>query len=452
MTDDSSIKKYPVASGEVAKMLGMQQPNVELPVANTSHSVANLPMQETAANEENHEKHQESTEPDALENEHGTELEKGDEQKPNQSFFLKVGKAILPYLAVFSLGIFLYYFFFTGVDFGALLNSAPKISTPKESALQSLEKQNLAGYQAWISRYYYYISDNKILDPEVDNSGNGFSNFQKYLLKFNPKSYDTLGLGLADSQAVSAGINPLTGLSLTEAQKAILDKYIDMEVVSNRLALGQLEHESTVAGANINAGTTSTNGQTSVYIMNENTNIQTRGLNTTPTPSPVAGNTINKPDVSVGVDVNTEIPGRLEIPDLKINAPIMWSKAAKNFDADLQSGVIHYPGTALPGQIGTTYIAGHSSNYVWAKGAYNQVFTQLGSLAQNASFKITVVQKNGKDAIFHYAVTRSKEYLPTDQEQFKNTGKSLVALSTCWPVGSTAKRLVVFGELVRTEK
>ncbi|MFA5860051.1 MAG: sortase, partial [Elusimicrobiota bacterium] len=88
----------------------------------------------------------------------------------------------------------------------------------------------------------------------------------------------------------------------------------------------------------------------------------------------------------------------------------------------------------------------------WVKGDFNKVFSKLGDLADNTSFKITVVQKNGKDAIFHYVVTGRKEFSATDQEQFKNTGESIVALSTCWPVGSTAKRLVVFGQVTQVER
>ncbi len=88
----------------------------------------------------------------------------------------------------------------------------------------------------------------------------------------------------------------------------------------------------------------------------------------------------------------------------------------------------------------------------WAKGDYNKIFTKLGSVPDNASFKVTVVQKNGKDARLHYVVTHRKEYSPTDPAQVANTGKSVVALSTCWPVGSTSKRLVVFGELVQVDR
>ena len=123
----------------------------------------------------------------------------------------------------------------------------------------------------------------------------------------------------------------------------------------------------------------------------------------------------------------------------------------KNFDKDLQSGVIHYPGTAMPGEIGTAYISGHSSNYSWAKGSYNHVFTQLNKLADDTSFSITVTTTDGKTHVLHYVVVGRQQYSPSDQAQFKNSSQSVVALSTCWPVGSTKYRLVVFGQLTQVE-
>ena len=106
----------------------------------------------------------------------------------------------------------------------------------------------------------------------------------------------------------------------------------------------------------------------------------------------------------------------------------------------------------MPGEIGTTYIAGHSSNYSWAKGGYNQTFTHLDALTNDTAFQITVTTTDGKQVTYHYVVVSHQLYSPTDQAQFANTGKSLVALSTCWPVGSTAKRLVVYAQLVSVDK
>jgi LPXTG-site transpeptidase (sortase) family protein len=360
------------------------------------------------------------------------ELESIQEKAAEQPVYVKIGKALLPYAAIFLVGIFLYYFFFTKVDFATVFKSSPKAATPQITEIQKLEQQDLASYQNWIASYYYDVSDTKILDPEADNSGNGLSNFQKYLLNLNPKSYDTLGLGQADSQSLAMGTNPLTGGLETDAQKAIVSKYIDMEVVMNRLTLSNMQNPPQVAGANTN---------------NNNNYNPTQNQSFSPRDG-LSVSTIN----SNQVNINTSVPGFLEIPDLKIKVPVIWSTDPNNFEKDLQSGVVHYPGTALPGEIGTAYIAGHSSNYIWAKGSYNQIFSKLGDLALNTSFKITVTKASGKTAVFNYVVTKIQQYSPTDQAQFQNTDKSVVALSTCWPVGSTAKRLVVFGILTQAQQ
>jgi len=440
MSQDIPIKKYPVATAEVAKMLGLNSSEAALPLASFGKP-ADLPVVEIS-----------HSGPQAQEPQKHTE-HLGNTAQTVQPVWLKAAKAVGPYLAIFFVGLFLYYFFFTGVNFAGLFKSAPNPSTPKETALQSLEKQNLIGYQNWIAGYYYDVSDKKVIDPDNDNSGNGLSNFQKYLLNLNPKSYDTLGLGKPDSQSLAEGINPLTGSPLTEGQKAVLDKYVDLEVAMNRLALSNLQKsaQSSYSGASANFGNTGQVAGSNIY-SNSQTNISQPSYTGIRGSAPVTGAAYS-PIVDSVVDVNTDIPGRLEIPSLKINVPIMWTKDTNNFDKDLQTGVVHYPGTALPGQIGTSYIAGHSSNYIWAKGSYNRVFSTLGKLADNTSFKVTVVSKStGKDIILNYVVTRRQEYLPTDQSQFMNTGDSLMALSTCWPINTTAKRLVVFGKLTQVVK
>jgi len=225
----------------------------------------------------------------------------------------------------------------------------------------------------------------------------------------------------------------LTGGQLTDAQKKIVAQYFDLEVASNRLALANLRNSQNVAGAEVVSYGQWFRGSA--------------GL-----PAALKQPSETSASVADQLQVDTSLPGRLEIPFLNINTPIIWTKDSKDFDNDLKSGVVHYPGTALPGEIGTSYLSGHSSNYLWAKGNFNQIFSKLDELAAGSSFKVTVVQKNGRDAILHYAVTSKKEFAPADQEQFRNQGKSVVALSTCWPIDSTAKRLVVFGELIRVEK
>lgn len=462
---DSSEKNYPVSTPEVARMLGLGNDGehaemVHRPAPSPSGlPVKDLPVvdvklaQEKEGHDEAGSKKGHSGGHDFS---HALKLphiqpphEGGHEEQAQESMIVKFVKNAAPYVIVFSIGVFLYFFFFSRVDFGRLLKLPTRSVTARETALEELKKkEGLDAYYSWISGFYYDVTDGKVLDPEVDNSGNGLSNYHKYLLNLNPKSYDTLGLGMADSEALAKGISPITGSSLTDNQKEIIDRYFDMEVISNKLALSQLQKNGgQVAGVRTQENP---NGYSSFDTPRQDGS--SSGTNSGSGNSGDQGSFQSANPNPNESDIDTNVPGRLEIPSLKINVPVIWTKDTKNFDKDLQTGVVHYPGTALPGQIGTAYISGHSSNYVWARGSYNQVFSTLGNLADNTSFKVTVVQKNGKDAIYHYIVVGRQEYDAKDQAQFRNSAQSVVALSTCWPVGSTAKRLVVFGQLTQVEK
>ncbi len=321
--------------------------------------------------------------------------------------FGKIVKKILPYAIVFVVAIGLFLLLFTNFSLKSLFGNST--AAPKTKVVT--QYTNLEGYNKWINSYFYEVTDSSILAPDYDISGNGLTNYQKYILGLNPKRRDTLGLGITDTQALIAGINPLTGSAMTDEQKKLVATYIDLESVSNKLSLAVAQTSGMVAGASSNANETRNN---SAIQQTENAS--------------------------------------LSIPSLGITVPIIWTSDVKNFDKDLQSGVVHYPGTAMPGEIGTSYISGHSSNYSWAKGDYNKIFASLGDLKQYDSFSITANDQLGKKIIFHYVVTGSSVYKADDQAQFANQGKSIVALSTCWPVGTSSKRLVVFGELSQVER
>ncbi len=446
MEKDPTPKKQPLASDQVALMLGLKIEEVpgSLPVLGEKEipavKVEHTPTQDSHI----------TVNKDIM-----AEIN-GPDHATTKGKAMALVRAAGPYLIVFAVAAFLYYFFFTNsaINVASLVPSFTKNTTEnvKQTALTELQQQSLADYQRWIATFYYDVTERKVLDPEADNSGNGLTNFQKYLLNLNPRSYDTLGLGRADSESLAMGINPLTGNPLNEKQRKLLEQYFDMETIMNKLTLAHLQNSFNVAGAQTagNFGTSYTNfGVPTGSAQASSGPVSPRSESPAfVTITPTVTERINAEEFQI----DTNIPGRLEVPSLGINAPLIWTVDTKNFDKDLQKGVVHYPGTAMPGQIGTTYISGHSSNYVWAKGDYNHVFTHLDQMKEGTAFKVTVVQKNGRDAIFNYVVSYSKEYKPTDQEQFRNSGKSTVALSTCWPVGSTAKRLVVFGVLTSTEK
>jgi len=365
--------------------------------------------------------------------------DKDNAKQPAGKKILSSIKKLIPYVAVFAVGIAAFAILFTNVSLKNLFNfnQTPAVQQAQAEVVPANQK---SAYNDWINSYFYDVSNPEVLDPNYDYSGNGLTNYQKFLLGLNPTKQDTAGIGITDSQALIAGIDPLTGQPMTDAQKSLVESAIDLEALSNKIALSTLA-TSTSDPAPINSQPAVTeNSETSLATTAQAANSQSSN-----TPSNITGQGDVPP-------INTSINGELNIPSLKITVPLVWGATPDAVDTDLQNGVVHYPGTALPGEIGTAYISGHSSNYVWAKGSYNKIFATLGNLKKDSSFTITATSTNGEKLTFHYVVTASGIFSPTDQKQFASIGKSTVGLSTCWPVGTSSNRLVVFGQLTQVEQ
>ena len=144
----------------------------------------------------------------------------------------------------------------------------------------------------------------------------------------------------------------------------------------------------------------------------------------------------------------------VEIAVKKINvaSPMIWSKSEdeKSLLEDLKNGIIHFPKTAAPGQNGNMVVSGHSSNYVWAAGNFNYVFRDLNSLAAGDIVDVKTVQKNGRVIVYHYKINGFKKIVsPDDPVIFENTPEPSLTLSTCWPLGTNFRRLIVKADLVK---
>jgi LPXTG-site transpeptidase (sortase) family protein len=139
----------------------------------------------------------------------------------------------------------------------------------------------------------------------------------------------------------------------------------------------------------------------------------------------------------------------LSIPSLNIMAPIIYvdraSASEQVFQEALVNGVVHFPGTALPGQVGNTYIFGHSSDFPFSKGNYKTVFALLPQIAQGAEIKLT----NGSGEEFTYIVTGIKVVSPKDLQYLEsdNSGRKMLTVQTSYPIGTALRRFLVFAEL-----
>lgn len=119
-----------------------------------------------------------------------------------------------------------------------------------------------------------------------------------------------------------------------------------------------------------------------------------------------------------------------------------------NFLPALQEGVAHAEGTVFPGMPGNVYLFAHSADSFWDAGRYNAIFYLLKDLDKGDEI---VLFYQGKR--YNYFVTDSKIVDPEDVSYItkaKEGGEQLI-LQTCWPPGTTFKRLLVFARPRKTD-
>ncbi len=141
---------------------------------------------------------------------------------------------------------------------------------------------------------------------------------------------------------------------------------------------------------------------------------------------------------------------RLIIPKIGKNVPLISvSDAAlkredwKTFEKDIQEalllGVVRYPGTAVPGELGNVFLTGHSSNYPWINSHYNSVLALLPKLGVGDEYSIYY---NG--TLHRYRITKRFEVSPKDVSVLEQpVDRRMSTLMTCTPVGTTLRRLIL---------
>jgi len=136
------------------------------------------------------------------------------------------------------------------------------------------------------------------------------------------------------------------------------------------------------------------------------------------------------------------------IPKINVEIPVNYNETSTDestIENDLESGIVHYPTTALPGQNGNTAFFGHSSNNIFNKGKYKFAFVLLHTLVPGDTFYLTY---NGK--VYVYKVI-TKTVVPPSQVSVLDpiAGQTATAtLITCDPPGTSLNRLVVVGQQI----
>lgn len=167
-----------------------------------------------------------------------------------------------------------------------------------------------------------------------------------------------------------------------------------------------------------------------------------QGNNPTPVPPSKLGELKDsKEKILIPKDTNFGIV----IPKIGANAKVIPNVDAGNsteYLAALQHGVAHAKGSVFPGFSGNIYLFAHSTDNWWNVGRYNAIFYLLKDVSVGDD--IVVFFENVRH---NYVVYDSKIVDATDVSSLTKSqhgGKETLVLQTCWPPGTSWKRILVF--------
>ena len=124
--------------------------------------------------------------------------------------------------------------------------------------------------------------------------------------------------------------------------------------------------------------------------------------------------------------------GEIRIPKIGLVHPVYEGVTLTVID----HGPGHWPGSAVPGQLGNAVFAGH-------RVTHSHPFRNVDKLV--AGDEIIFVMPNGT---FTYRMTKQQIVSPTDTWIVNPTQTATLTLFACHPPGSAAKRIVIRAEFV----
>ena len=138
------------------------------------------------------------------------------------------------------------------------------------------------------------------------------------------------------------------------------------------------------------------------------------------------------------------------IDNIGVRVPIVFgtSDDTDTIYENLEQGVVHYSGTAKPGEPGVSIVLGHSSAYPWYDGDYGAVFALLSKL--NVGDRFYVQYSDNRS--FFYEMKEDLVFNPFKSDERleameRARGDNLILIS-CYPVGTNYLRIAVRAEQI----
>lgn len=150
------------------------------------------------------------------------------------------------------------------------------------------------------------------------------------------------------------------------------------------------------------------------------------------------------PEQNTIADIPVTGQNRIIIPSIDVDVPIEMSPSLEDDDIikTLNFGAAVYPNGVLPGRLGNTFIAAHSTGVAW-HGKYRFAFLRINELEPG---NLLYLDFNGTRYI--YEMTDRDIITPTPDYRIES-GRPVptMSLMACWPLWSTQKRMIINAEL-----
>lgn len=167
-----------------------------------------------------------------------------------------------------------------------------------------------------------------------------------------------------------------------------------------------------------------TGRETSTTKRSTTTTSSTTTTTTLPTPLPAPQPNASEPYFEIGT---------IEIPKINVKKPLLEGVTMSTLDR----GPGHWPGTAMPGQVGNVVVGGHRTSK-------DRPFRYVDQLVPGDEVIFTTPAGR-----FVYTVNRTEVVEPTAMWVIDQTPAYTATLFACHPVGSTAQRIIIFLDMVQ---
>ncbi len=136
---------------------------------------------------------------------------------------------------------------------------------------------------------------------------------------------------------------------------------------------------------------------------------------------------------------------KITINSINISVPLVevGGTTEQEYRDALDRGVIHFPGSAYPGEKGMTILLGHSAPAGWPMINHDWVFSDLDNLREGDQIEVCYKNRLTVYTVINEEIGKKIYEVGEDVPPLYHGQKKEGVLMTCWPPGSSVNRIGV---------